>query len=146
MCVYIIYIKYVMYIIDLCSFLYDSNLLCSHITISQYFPSVKMGWRKKNVQPDIFLKPISEAEAVSDIPENENLLVTYQKMKPSISLFPVQCLAHWMTEPAKVLRKLIFEAVSFAKSLCLSKWVDSPTSINTSEVSLHVEGPLKEPD
>lgn len=37
--------------------------------------------KKKNVQPDIFLKPISEAEAVSDIPENENLLVTYQKMK-----------------------------------------------------------------
>lgn len=50
------------------SFLCERNVLRIHITLSPFFPSMKRD-EKKNMQPDTFLKPISQAEDVSDMPK-----------------------------------------------------------------------------
>lgn len=61
----------------------DRNLLCIYITISQFFPNVKRS-EETNVQPDMFLNPIPEAEALSDILENENLLSVSSPMPSTL--------------------------------------------------------------
>lgn len=64
---------YLIHIRDLCSLLCVRNVLYIHITITQFFTSIK-SWRgKKDMQPDTFLKPISKVEVVSDTSEMKTL-------------------------------------------------------------------------
>lgn len=74
------------------SFLCERNVLCIHITISPFFCQVWKGMRKRRCCLTRFWNQSLK----------QRQLLTCQTWEPSISLFPVQCLAHWITKSSKV--------------------------------------------